>query len=166
MKFTIVKHLLTRKNEQTYKQIFKNCFSETWRISVPFPKDTIIAALNDIGDVIGFCMVHNTTPYTMSKGDGAFMYNLCVDTKFRKQGVATLILKFVATLYPQVYAHVAVQSDYHDSLMARSGWKRIGIWREKYIEYCFGFDVINETMIPETLFIQNYDPDENVIYLS
>jgi ribosomal protein S18 acetylase RimI-like enzyme len=164
MNFTTTKLVLTRKNEETFKQIFKKCFTESWRASIPFPKDPIIAALNSRGDVVGFCFVHNETPYTMKYGQGSFMYNLCVDPQYRKQGVASNIIKHVTREYPKCYSHSLVESNHN--MMTRNGWKRIGVWREKFIEYVFGVEVEKEIEVPLELNTKNYDPDENVIYLS
>lgn len=165
MTFTIVTHHLTRHNETTYKQIFKRCFAEKWKASIPFPKDPIVAAQDSRGQVVGFCFVHAETPYPMTHGPGAFMYNLCVDPEHRKKGAGTAILQRVKRDYKQVYAHMLASEQFH-SLMTRQDWKRIGVWREKYIEYACGFEVTAEAEMPTVLNTEFYDPDENVTYIS
>ena len=165
MSFLVLERRLTRKCEPEYRAIFKKCFPrDTWKSSIPFPKDPVITALDKNGRVVGFCLVHNETPYAMKQGPGSFMYNLCVDPVYQRQGAATAILQYVTSVFGKCYAHSLVDGPHE--LMTRNGWKRVGLWREKYIEYSWGFDVEDEIPIPETLNTDHYDPDENLIYLS
>lgn len=164
MTFTTVKHYLTRHNENTYKEIFKQCFNEPWKNSIPFKKDPIIAAVDNKNNVVGFCFVHSETPYPMTYGPGAFMYNLCVAPEHRRRGAATAIIEHVQLTYKQVYSHMVVDGLYHD-LMTKLGWVRIGVWREKNIEYATGFTDMVE-VDDDPIRSDHYDPDENVIYLS
>lgn len=164
MTFTTEKHELTRYNESTYKQIFKQCFPDKWSDSIPFKTDPIIAAHAPDGRVVGFCFVHSEPPYTMTYGAAPFMYNLCVSPDSRNLGAGTAILDRVRALYPQVYSHMLVSDAYHGMLTKR-GWKRIGVWREKFVEYSAGFEVTEEVDVPKDVCTDHYDPDENVVYI-
>jgi len=163
----ITEKYLTRKNENVYKQIFKMCFDDSWKTSIPFVRDPIFEAQDEAKNVTGFCMVHSEPPYQMKYGPAPFLYNLCVDPKYRKQGVATSLLCFIAEKYGRLYSHMLATDPYHE-FMTKNGWKRIGVWREKFVEYCYGFDVLDEfnEQHVDVIRTPHYDPDENVVYLS
>jgi ribosomal protein S18 acetylase RimI-like enzyme len=161
---TIITTALTKKNEAEFRAIFRASFpNETWRVSVPHPADTIIAAQDDAGRIQGFCFVHSETPYAFALGPGAFMYNLCVAPAHRRQGIASAIIRRVTELYPQCYSQMYIDNNYHP-LMKSLGWVRIGVWRNKTYEYAYGFPMAQEIDITPTK-SRLYDSEENVFYL-
>lgn len=160
--YTVSQRFLTKKNEATYRNIFKSCFYVEWRSSVPFSKDPVYAATDSRGDVLGFCMVHAGPPRPMKYGPGGYMYNLCVDPQHRLRGVASAILRKVVEDFPICYAHADLADSKHN-FMTKLGWARIGANRQ-YEEYVFR-PVVASEYIPVMVNPRQYDPVNNVIYI-
>jgi ribosomal protein S18 acetylase RimI-like enzyme len=170
MTFTVVQRFLTRKNADEYRGIFKKCFPKTsWKQSVPFPKDSVYAAVNERGQVVGYCMVHNEPPQKMSQGAGGYMYNLCVAPESRRLGAGSAILREVARNHPRCYSHMDQTDDERNhAFMARLGWVRVGAVRQFY-EYALlpqsdqpakATEFVAQLVNP-----RQYDAENNVIYL-
>jgi hypothetical protein len=152
------------------KDVFRKSFPDNWTKCIPFPDDTIYVAMQKtkLPKVAGFCMVHDTPPYKFSgrDGDQRYMYNLCVDPRWRKCGIATKILQTLQRDYPLITSHMKLDDPYHDWFTKR-GWYPIGTWRQTYTEYMWPPPKSCETSCPPVKQVSpNYDPEENIIYLS
>ncbi len=162
----IIKTQLDRKNVKDFKTIFKASFpDDSWRMSVPFRKDDIYAAVVD-RKIVGFAMVHDTTPYPFKTGDGSFAYNLCVDPDHRCRGIATAIVNAILEdhkfCHTQTFQNNITLCDW----FAKRGWIRVGTFRDLYAEFSFGFSDVNAEKNTSTTASKYYDPLENIIYLN
>jgi len=157
--------------DKTNLQLQKACrkiFRESWPLNnwldnIPYPGDTVYAFYVD-NLLIGFCMVHNTTPPPVKplSERGAYMYNLCVSKTYRHGGVAKQLLQAVVEDNSKCYIHMP--SDHHLlGWVTRHGWQEIGSSIHNLVEYSYGFPSVEKKNTPTIN--QHYDPDENVIYL-
>ena len=152
----IIKDKLSDKNNKLYKKLFEKCFDEKWESNIPFADDNIYTVISESGSLVGFCFVHNSPPYNMGES-GSFLYNLCVDTNYRNLGIATALIDSVLLDHPKCYCHML-----RDSKLMKN-WKKIGVWRDKFVEYATGFSEVKTQV--DMISSDHYDAKENIIYL-
>lgn len=170
MNIKIGKEKLSPDNEREYRTVFKKCFpAESWKVSVPFVADQFYAIRIDTA-LVGFCCVHDTPPYKLSVDNGVWIYNFCVDPSYQKQGHGLALMQTTMTDYPKKLLHVETNNVAGQQFVERAGFRKLGLWRQKFIEYCHGYDVADQTATVAKEIVKidrrTYDPDENLIYLS
>jgi ribosomal protein S18 acetylase RimI-like enzyme len=186
---------LNKSNERNFRDIYRSSFpGSNWRDNVPFPKDPVYVIYHaETGDnphdgqysnflknsmskeptVVGFCMVHESTPYPMEYGPAPYMYNLCIHPEYRKKGCARSLLKWLLSLeeYAQTGLYCHMQADSPAlGWITRYGWNKLANSKFNLVEF---FHPPQGIQLHETvekkdwpLSSKNYDAAENVIYLS
>lgn len=153
---------LSEDNHFIYSKLFKRCFTEKWKSSVIDIDDDVYAAFDNT-KLVGFCMTHPTTAKKMKFGPGVYMYNLCVDPEYRRNGVGSSIVNAVTSEYPLCYSHIPMNDDDKSMFMNKAGWTRIGT-QYHYYEYAKGYDLIEAPKKEYNL--KHYDAVQNIIYLT
>ena len=116
------------------KKIFNQSFNDTWKSGVSFPTDDVITAISD-GKIVGFTFIHNEPPYKFKGGSvGYYMYNLCVATECRRNGVGTALVQAVQKAYTIVHLHKLQKNNIHPWL-TKLGFVAREMWRGELLEY-------------------------------
>jgi len=136
------------KDQNEIKKVFKKSFQGSdWTNAIPYKQDDLFLA-RDVksNKILGFCMVHDKSPYEFKKsGPGFYMYNLCVDPDHQKQGIATALVKLVQKTYGTVHIHhVNYTAEWSHKWFIKRGFVPLDTWRVQYTEYTYPASAVTD----------------------
>lgn len=148
-------------NVKALKKILKRAFSVSWKKSTPYKHDDMYVALVD-DKPVGLMMVHESPPYKFSIGSGFYAYNVAVDPSYQGKKIGSALLSHAKTIYSIIHVHCDKNIERENNMYITNGFVKQAPW-QSYIEYTWNK---NDTIVENKIDYSNYDPVENIIYMS
>ena len=161
-----------KKLYEEVTKLFKESFNEELEANV------IKNNINDLlvynlyeNKVSGICMIHSSPPYkfiTSNDKNGIYIYNFCVQPSLRNKGIGTEIMDFIKENHSIIHCHVEAKNKKAIEWIEKQRFGNNGKAYGNYLEYtwpCILSPKHKAIQVTEII-SNNYDPKENVIYMS